>query len=128
MNMKLKDLVIAVDFDGTCVAHEYPKIGRAIGSIGVLSRLTDEGAKLILWTMRSGAELQAAVDWFDQNKIPLWGIQSNPTQKNWTSSPKAYANIYIDDAAFGCPLVKGIGKERDYVDWGAVEKYFFGEK
>jgi predicted mannosyl-3-phosphoglycerate phosphatase (HAD superfamily) len=48
-------MIIAVDFDGTCVTHEYPRIGRDIGAAPVLKRLTDAGHKLILWTMRSTA-------------------------------------------------------------------------
>jgi hypothetical protein len=29
-------VIIAVDFDGTCVTHEYPKVGRDIGAVPVL--------------------------------------------------------------------------------------------
>ena len=116
---------IAVDFDGTCVTHEYPNIGRAIGSIRVLKKLVERGDNLILWTMRSGQELADAVKWFVDNDIPLYGIQSDPEQHEWTSSPKAYASIYIDDAALGAPMVKGLKGERDYIDWDAVEKILF---
>jgi hypothetical protein len=31
--------VVGVDFDGTCVTHEYPKIGRDIGAVPVLKEL-----------------------------------------------------------------------------------------
>lgn len=114
--------IVAVDFDGTCVTHEYPLVGRGIGAPAVLERIVEEGGKLILWTMRSGEELQAAVDWFAHQGIPLWGIQRNPSQAQWTMSPKAYAHIYIDDAALGCPLLPGMfDAERPYVDWKAVE-------
>lgn len=63
--------------------------------------------------------LQDAIDWFKENEIPLWGINENPKQKEWTSSPKIYANIYIDDAALGTPLryAKECGLYRPYVDW-----------
>ena len=94
-----KQLVIAVDFDGTCVTHEYPDIGRDIGAIPVLKELITNGHKLILNTMRSGDTLLSATDWFDDNAIGLFGVNKNPTQGNWTSSLKAYAHIYIDDAA-----------------------------
>lgn len=117
---------IAVDFDGTCVTHEYPKIGRFIGAQKVLSRIVREGGKLILWTMRSGTQLDAAVAWFDENRIALAGVQRNPTQGSWTSSPKAYAKIYIDDAALGCPLKNGLTGERPFVDWDKVELLLFG--
>lgn len=113
---------IAIDFDGTCVTHEYPRVGMDIGAIPVLKELTDRGHKLILWTMRGGDRLQDAVNWFEENEIPLYGIQRNPTQDTWTESPKAYAQLYIDDAALGCPLTQKHNAERPFVDWVAVRK------
>lgn len=118
-------MLIAVDFDGTCVTHEYPKIGRDIGAVPVLSALADRGHQLILFTMRSGKELMDAVRWFEENDIPLYGVNNNPRQHTWTSSPKVYAKVYIDDAALGAPLiVSSIEGERPYIDWGAVAEYF----
>lgn len=118
---KKSKLAICVDFDGTCTTHEYPKIGRDIGAVPVLKRLTDAGHKLILFTMRSGAEQTHAEQWFADNGIPLYGSQKNPTQRNWTASPKAYGQIYIDDAALGCPLIIN-GEDRPYVDWDKIEQ------
>ena len=112
-------MIIAVDFDGTCVTHEYPEIGKDIGAAPVLKRLADSGNQIILWTMRSGRELKAAVEWFEQNNIPLYGINQNPDQ-SWSSSPKAYANLYIDDAAVGCPLKQTSLSDRPYVDWDQI--------
>lgn len=66
--------------------------------------------------MRSDRTLEEAVKWFEDNDIPLYGIQKNPDQRNWTSSPKAYGQLYIDDAALGCPLIKYTNK-RPHVDW-----------
>ena len=114
-------MIIAVDFDGTCVTHEYPLVGREIGADIVLKKLVENGHQLILWTMRSGIELEHAVQWFVDKGIPLYGVNENPTQKSWTDSPKAYAQLYIDDAALGCPLVHLDG-ERPYVNWVEVEK------
>lgn len=111
---------IAIDFDGTCVTHEYPNIGNDIGAVSVLKELVAAGHKLILYTMRSGKELEAAKNWFSDENIPLYGIQYNPTQKDWTESNKCYAQLYIDDAALGCPLKYPSG-ERPYVDWGEVK-------
>lgn len=122
--VNLDGLIIAVDFDGTCVTHEYPRIGREIGAVPVLKYFVERGAKLILWTMRSGKELKDAEKWFDDNKIPLFGSQRNPLQDSWTSSPKAYAHIFIDDSAFGCPLIPSTQTERAYVDWGEVGRAF----
>lgn len=130
--MKIKDLrgqYVAIDFDGTCVTHAYPEVGQEIGAVSVLKRLVEEGAKLILWTMRSdggrhGNALSDAVQWFGDHGIPLSGIQESPGQSKWTSSPKAYAKLYIDDAALGCPL-KTQGANRPYVDWAEVERMIF---
>ena len=120
-------MVICIDFDGTCVAHEFPKIGEEIGSVPVLKELVENGHQLVLFTMRSdrpnGKFLQDAVDWFSKNEIPLYGIQTNPSQKNWTSSPKAYGELYIDDAALGAPLIyPGEGKN-PYIDWDKVKEF-----
>lgn len=117
---------IAIDFDGTCVKHAYPKIGEDIGAVPVLKALADVGHKLILFTMRSngtadGDVLDAAVKWFKQNDIPLHGVNIDPDQKSWIASPKAYAELYIDDRGWGIPLISPNG-ERPYVDWGACER------
>ena len=111
---------IAIDFDGTCVTHEYPDIGKDIGAVPVLKKLAEAGDKIILNTMRYGKELQDAVNWFKQNDIPLYGINEDPGQKNWTQSPKVFANLYIDDAALGCPL-RYPDEGKPYVDWEHIE-------
>ena len=46
-------MIIAIDFDGTCVTHEFPSVGKSIGAEKVLKRLVDNGHQLILFTMRS---------------------------------------------------------------------------
>ena len=114
-------MYIAIDFDGTCVTHDYPRIGKEIGATEVLKRLVEAGHKLILNTMRSDKELQDAVNWFKKNGIELYGVNENPTQKRWTNSPKVYAHMYIDDAAFGCPLINAPElSDRQFVDWDSV--------
>lgn len=123
----MKNLIIAVDFDGTCVTHEYPNVGKEIGAAQVLKRITDAGHKIILFTMRSGKELQDAVNWFKQNNIPLFGINENPEQHTWTESPKPYAHMYIDDAAFGCPLLFNDEiSSRGFVNWQTIESSLNG--
>lgn len=126
---------ILIDFDGTCVTHEYPNVGHDIGSVKTLKKLVLNGHKLILFTMRSDkgvlegkftSGLTDAVNWFKENGIPLYGIQTNPSQHAWTDSPKAYGQLHIDDAALGCPLK--IDKElsdRPFVDWEKVELMLF---
>lgn len=113
---------ILVDFDGTCTTHNFPNVGEEIGAPEVLRDLVLAGHRLILFTMRSdtrqGTYLKDAINWFEKNDIPLYGIQENPTQKSWTSSPKAYGQLIIDDICLGIPLkVDPNLSDRPFVDW-----------
>lgn len=129
---------ICIDFDGTCVTHEFPAVGKPIGSVPVLKALAAEGHRLILNTMRSnktdntegsacipevhnGNFLDDAVAWFAQHEIPLAGINKNPDQDAWTTSPKVYGQLYIDDAALGAPLCENLDYSlRPFLDWDAA--------
>jgi hypothetical protein len=115
---------IAIDFDGTLVTHDYPEVGKELaGSVETCKELIKNGHQLILWTMRSGKELQDAVQWCFERGITLTGVNKNPTQESWTASPKAYASIYIDDAALGAPLNYDPSyHSRPYVDWTRVRE------
>ncbi len=130
-------MIIGIDFDGTCVTHEFPNVGQSIGAERVLRRLVEAGHQLILFTMRSdiesvstadpsiqpvsGNHLTAAIEWFQERGIPLWGVNENPEQKSWTGSPKPYCHIYIDDAALGCPLIY-TDNGKAFVDWAKVDR------
>jgi len=116
----LTSTIFAVDFDGTVVTHEYPKMGRNIGAEDILRRLTSNGHRLILWTMRDQQELDEAVDWYRGQDVPLFGVNKNPEQ-TWSSSPKAYAHYYIDDLALGIPLTQTMADRKPFVDWKAME-------
>ncbi|WP_206120501.1 hypothetical protein [Rhizobium laguerreae] len=85
-----------------------------------MEEFTKAGAKLILFTMRSGVELLEAANYVASNGVALYGVNRNPDQDTWTTSPKAYGHLYIDDAAFGCPKIRPHGFARDCVDWAAV--------
>lgn len=132
---------ILIDFDGTCVTHDFPRIGKDIGAVPVLKELIENDHRLILFTMRSdhdkdtnaaspefpgvsgGKYLTEAINWFAQNSISLYGIQKNPTQSSWTSSPKAYGGLMIDDSALGCPLIFDAKiSSRPFVDWRQARK------
>lgn len=130
-------MIIAIDFDGTLCEHRFPDIGKEVpGAFASLRAFQSVGAKLILWTMRSDhindakspeghkadrKHLTEAVEWCRARGIEFWAVNTNPGQGSWTASPKAYAQLYIDDAAFGCPLIesKRMGG-RPMVDWEKV--------
>ena len=115
-------MVIALDFDGTVVTHEYPYIGEDIGAAPVLKELVAAGHQLILFTMRSGKLLDDALAWFERNGIELYAVNENPEQVSWTSSVKVHANMYIDDCALGCPIRFEDGVRRPFVDWKKVRE------
>jgi hydroxymethylpyrimidine pyrophosphatase-like HAD family hydrolase len=99
MNIK-----IAVDFDGTIVEHEYPKIGKEkLFAFRTLKELEKQGVRLILWTFRTGKELQEAVDYCKDNGIEFYAVNRNYPEEvmDETVSRKIDADIYIDDKNLG---------------------------
>lgn len=113
-------MIYAVDFDGTIVKHAYPEVGEPVpGALDCLRELTASGHQIILWTMRSGKTLEAALLYLAGENIDVWGVNENPEQ-DWSESPKAYAHKYIDDAAMGCPLIFPSDMSRPFVDWRAL--------
>lgn len=116
--------IVAVDFDGTIVDHAFPYIGDPIsGAFEWLRRWQDIGVILILWTIRSdgekGTPLTDAVEFCAVNGIDFNFVNERP--QKWTSSPKVYAHAYIDDAAFGCPLLPEPGVNgRMMADWSVI--------
>jgi len=118
-------MIIAIDFDGTMVTHEYPAVGMNIGAAPVIRSWIERGHKIIPLTMRDKQQLRDAVIWCDKNDIQLFGINENPGQSDWTDSSKVYANMYIDDAGLGIPLKKDKSIcDRAFVDWNEVKIMF----
>lgn len=118
-----RKIFICVDFDGTIVKHNYPLIGdENPNAIGLMIEYKDKyNVAWILNTMRSGKLLNDAVKWLRRKGIDLYGVNSNPSQKEWTKSPKPYGQFYIDDCNIGQPLIYEDG-ERPYVDWLKTDK------
>lgn len=118
-------MYLCIDFDGTIVDHRFPSIGEPVPmALDYIKRFQGLGALIILFTMRSDFQgrnvLTAAVDFLKNNGISLFGVNHNPDQHIWTSSPKAYGHVYVDDAAIGTPLAKPAGFVAPCVDWSIV--------
>jgi len=95
---------IAVDFDGTIVDHEYPEIGKEkLFAFQTLKELEKLGASLILWTFRTGKELDEAVEYCRKNGIEFYAVNKNYPEEIFdeTVSRKINADIYIDDKNIG---------------------------
>ncbi len=120
------ELIIAVDFDGTIstepdMGHELvlqPECKR------VLTRLKeDSDAKLILWTCRTGAVLNEALQFLIDNDMShlFDTVNSQLPEIEEKYHPhvarKVGADFYIDDKNL---MTK--------IDWLAIEKHIYGEE
>ncbi|HAF27593.1 MAG TPA: hydrolase [Bacteroidales bacterium] len=105
-------MIIAVDFDGTIVDHEYPEIGKPkLFAFDTLKALQNKGHQLILWTYRAGKELEEAVEYCQKNGIEFYAINKNYPEEIYdeTISRKIYADVYIDDKNAG-----------GFLDWSKI--------
>lgn len=120
----LTNIKIAVDFDGTIVEHHYPGIGKEmLFAFSTMKALQERGALLILWTFRTGPELEAAVSFCDKNGVVFYAVNSNyPEEKPADGMPrKINADIYIDDKNIGG--FPGWGEVMNILDpWSEQEK------
>jgi hypothetical protein len=98
-------LKIAVDFDGTIVEHKYPEIGKEIlFAFETLRALQEQGHQLILWTFRSGKELDEAVEYCRRNGVEFYAINASYPEEEFDEdydSRKIDADIFIDDRNIG---------------------------
>lgn len=100
-------MVIAVDFDGTIVEHEYPKIGREIPfATDTLRALIADRHKLILWSVREGHLLDEAVEWCRERGVEFYAVnrdfpEERGTSNNQNFSRKIKADMFIDDRNVG---------------------------
>ena len=105
---------IAVDFDGTNVTHEYPKIGTEIPfAIETLKMLIRDHHRLILWSVREGQLLQEAVDWCKERGVEFWAVNKDYPEERFENnnhfSRKLKADYFIDDRNIG-----------GLPDWGVI--------
>lgn len=97
-------LTIAVDFDGTIVEDDYPKVGKAkLFAFDTLKTLQEKGHRLILWTYRSGKTLEDAVAFCKENGIVFYAINKSFPEEVFDPkySRKINADIFIDDRNIG---------------------------
>jgi hydroxymethylpyrimidine pyrophosphatase-like HAD family hydrolase len=95
---------IAVDFDGTIVEDEYPDIGKPmLFAFETLKELQKQKYQLILWTYRSGTELEAAVEFCRENGIEFYAVNNSYPEELFdpSFSRKIHAHVFIDDRNLG---------------------------
>ncbi len=98
-------MTIAVDFDGTIVEHKYPAIGREmLFSFETLKAMQKAGHLLILWTYRSGKELDEAVEYCRKRGIEFFAVNKSYPEEVFNEnefSRKINADLFIDDRNVG---------------------------
>ena len=108
-------MIIAVDFDGTIVEHNYPNIGEEIPfATSTLRMLADQRHRLILWTVRRGELLDEAVEWCRERGVEFYAVNKNFPEEILDDTGcfgKINADVFIDDCSLG-----GIP------DWGTIYK------
>ncbi|MFB6343883.1 BT0820 family HAD-type phosphatase [Saccharicrinis sp. FJH2] len=112
-------MLIAVDFDGTIVEHDYPAIGKEIPfAIETLKKLQEEGHDLVLWTYRAGKELDEAVDYCKSEGLEFYAVNAAypGDEVDAYNSRKILADIYIDDRNVG-----------GLPDWGVIYQLITGK-
>ncbi len=95
---------IAIDFDGTIVEHKFPAIGKEfLFAFETMRELQKQKHQLILWTYRSGKELEEAVDFCREKGIEFYAVNKNYPEETWDESipRKIQADVYIDDRNLG---------------------------
>ena len=70
--------IIAIDFDGTIVEDEWPEIGNIKHRVvEQMIKEEEKGTYIIIWTCRSGEEIQEMQNWLDEQCIPYDRINAN---------------------------------------------------
>lgn len=114
-------LTIAVDFDGTIVTHEYPKIGKEIPfAIDTLKRLQKyPDILLIMWTVREGQQLDEAVEFCRERGLEFYAVNKNYPEesKEYPEPRKLKADLFIDDRNLG-----------GLPDWGVIYRMIVSKK
>lgn len=106
-------MIIAVDFDGTIVEHEYPRIGKEIPfAIDTLKKLQDDQHRLILWSVREGSLLEEAIEFCRERGLEFYAANKDFPEEHGRGkgySRKLKADLFIDDRNLG-----------GLPDWGVI--------
>ena len=135
---------IYLDFDGTVVEHDYPKMGRCnYGCFEIIKKLQDAGHEIILNTYRSELDSKSLSDALtminnraymfikDRGKRDEFNLDPmKSTEKKihpWPWDLDYYLSqkiAFIDDTSTGVPLKKACMANGKMVDWGEVDRQF----
>ena len=104
--------ILAIDFDGTISLGRWPEVGPANDRL--ISYLLDRkryGDKLILWTCRAGAALDAAIAFCAQHGLHFDAVNDNLpeiVERYGSNSRKITCDYYIDDRSLTVESMYGV--------------------
>jgi hypothetical protein len=94
-------MIYAIDFDGTIIENKFPEIGEIKPEAKeFILKLQERGDKWILYTMREGKYLNAALEFLHQHSMRPDAVNDNLPEmcEFYGNNPrKVFANVYIDD-------------------------------
>jgi len=110
--MRTTRFAAAIDFDGTIAETDFPIIIQPIPeALQFIAECRSRGVAVILWTCRTGWQLDDALVWCSQNRIRFDAVNCNldDWQDNFrrlfpdvpTDCRKISADIHIDDKNAG---------------------------
>lgn len=133
---------IYLDFDGTVVEHQYPKMGRCnFGCMEVIKKLQDAGHEIILNTYRVECpdnSLAEALQLLNEHSYHLFkgsreeGLKPITEHTKYKLYPPSWnwgrhnidQTIYIDDVAPDIPLKPCAMISGNMVDWDELDRQF----
>jgi hypothetical protein len=104
MEKEFINIRVAIDFDGTIVEHEYPDIGaEKLFAFETLREMQKRGFRLILWTYRTGKELEEALEFCRQRGVEFYAVNKSYPEEVYdeTVSRKIDVDLFIDDKNIG---------------------------
>ena len=130
---------VYLEFDGTVVEHAYPRVGKVvIGAFETIEKLQKKGYEICLNTYRADLDGEEGIQ-YALKILNTMGLRYNVKQGGeftpienvvnkkitpipWSESLNGKKFLFIDDQAYGTPLVHATFEPGFMVDWEKVEK------
>lgn len=111
----LKNKVVAIDFDGTIVDNDFPRIGKLKEGAKETINLIGNYNTVCIWTCRTGEARKEAINFLQDNEINFHYFNESPLDDNYNEvSRKIQADIYIDDKNIFTRVI----------EWAQIKEYF----
>ncbi len=126
---------IYLDFDGTVVEHQYPRIGKYNSeAFKVIAKLQTAGHEIILNTYRADLKdetLKEAIIYLNKAEeietiSQIERKKIDPLPWDWKRQHET-KTIFIDDICKGSPLKFSSTAPYDIVDWEKLDEEFLRE-